>query len=85
MIFDNRKDSRGNLIPLMLSEIVKAAVESLEKYGDMPVGVETCVPGYEYNEEHSLPVSAIPVVDQPEWLSSYWRRGFTKAFIFRGV
>ena len=78
-------DEHGNLKPLMLSDLLRAATEALKEHGDMPVGIETCVPGYEYNEEHSLPVSDTPTVGNPRWMDSYWRGKFVKAFVIDGA
>lgn len=78
-------DEDRNLKPLMLSDLVKIATAALEEHGDMPVGVETLVPGYEFNEEHSLPVSDAPSVRRPRWMDSYWQGRFTKAFCIDGA
>ncbi len=80
------QDEHGNLKPLMLSELIAAAQKALSEHGDMPVGVETCVPGYEYNVEHNLPVSDLPCVEQMRWMSSYWiDRNYQKAFSISGA
>lgn len=78
-------DKDGNLKALMLSDLVRVAEKALKRYGDMPVGIETCVPGYEYNEAHSLPVSDAPTVGKPGWMNSYWIGKFDKAFVIDGA
>lgn len=78
-------DKDGNLLPLMLSDLVKIAQEILTEHGDMPVSVITCVPGYEYNEEHNLPVSDKPSMTKPKWIKSYWPGQFVGAFTIEGV
>lgn len=78
-------DEDGNLKPLMLSDLVRIATETIKEHGDMPVGVETYAPGYEYNEEHSLPVSDEPGVRHLRWMRSYWVGRFTKAFCIDGA
>ena len=75
----------GYLLPFMLSDLILAAQKALSEYGDMPIGVETCVPGYEYNEEHSLPVSDPPAVVRPSWIEEYWIGKFKLAFVLSGV
>jgi len=78
-------DEQGNLKPLMLSDLVRIATQAFKEHGDMPVGVETCVARYEYNEEHSLPVSDTPTVGHPRWMGSYWIGKFKKAFVIDGA
>ena len=78
-------DKDGNLLPMMLSELIKVAQKVFDEQGDMPVGLETCVPGYEFNEEHSLPVSGPPTVTRPRWLDSYWIGKFQRAFVLDGA
>ena len=77
-------DEHGKLLPMMLSELIIAANKALDEHGDMPVGLETCMPGYEFNEEHSLPVSGPPTVTSPRWLQSYWIGQFNRAFVLDG-
>ena len=78
-------DAEGNLKPLMLSDLVRIAQAALATHGDMPVGVETCEAGYEFNENHSMPVSDAPTVSAPRWIKSYWIGRFTKAFTLDGA
>ncbi len=78
-------DKDGNLLPFMLSDLIRIAQEQLEEHGDMPVGLETCVPGYEFNEEHSLPVSGPPIVGEPRWMKDYWPGKFQHAFVLDGA
>lgn len=80
------QDDQGNLKPLMLSELIAIAQKALATHGDMPVGVCTCVPGYDDNEEHNLPVSDPPCVEHMRWMSSYWiDRNYKKAFSISGA
>jgi hypothetical protein len=81
-------DNEGNLKPLMLSELIIAAQKAIDIHGDMIVWVETMVAGYEYNEEHSLPVSDIPEVDNRNLAkqNGYWQDNeYIKSFIIQGV
>ena len=78
-------DKEGNLLPMMLSELSKTVQEALDEHGDMPVGVETYVLGYSYNEDHRLPVSGPPEVISPSWLGSYWKGEFKQAFVLYGA
>jgi len=81
------QDEQGNLKPLMLSELILIAQKSLLEYGDMIVWVETSEAGYEFNEEHSQPVS-----DPPEVIGgniakkkSYWdNENYQNAFVISG-
>jgi len=79
------QDNDGNLTPLMLSDLIKIAQEAIKIHGDMPVGVETCVAGYDTNEEHSLPVSDTPNVTRPDWIKKYWIGKFQMAFVLDGA
>jgi hypothetical protein len=78
-------DKDGNLLPMMLSDLIKDAQATLDEYGDMPVGLETCVSGYEFNEEHSLPASGPTTVISPRWLRSHWIGKFQCAFVLDGA
>lgn len=78
-------DKDGNLLPLMVSDLIRIAQAALDEHGDVPVWVETCVPGYEFNEEHSLPVSDPPTVTSARSLSSYWPGKFSRAFVLDGA
>jgi hypothetical protein len=78
-------DKDGNLVPLMLSDLIRIAQAALTEHGDVPVWVETCVGGYEYNEEHSLPVSDPPMVTRARSLGAYWPGKFSQAFVIEGA
>lgn len=78
-------DKDGNLLPLMLSDLIRIAQAALDEHGDLPVWVETCVPRREFNEEHSLPVSDPPTVIHPLSLSSYWPEQFSLAFVLNAA
>lgn len=77
-------DKDLNLIPLMLSDLIRVAQAEFDKCGDVPVFVETCMPGYEFNEDHSFPVSDPPRVKSVSALQSYWRGKFSRAFVLDG-
>ena len=74
-------DKDGNLLPLMLSDLIRVAQAALDAHGDVPVWVETCMPGYEHNEDHSLPVSDPPTVTYARSLSGYWEGKYSQAFV----
>jgi hypothetical protein len=78
-------DKDGNLLPLMLSELIRVAQEALATHGDMPVWVETCVVGSEYNEWHRLPVSDPPEVTVAHSHNRYWPGKFPRAFVLDGA
>lgn len=78
-------DKDGNLTPLMLSDLIRIAHAALAEHGDVPVWIETCVPGYEFNEEHSVPVSDAPTVIAARSLRSYWPGQFARAFVLEGA
>jgi hypothetical protein len=50
------------MTPLRLSELIRAAQAALAEHGDVPVWVETLVPGYERNEYHRMPAGDAPRV-----------------------
>lgn len=69
----------------MLSDLKKAVDDTLQKHGDMPVGVDTYVVGYKHNDEHSFPVKTVPMVCKPPWQSWHNANGyFDKAFVLSG-
>lgn len=78
-------EADGSLKPLMLSDLIRVAQQALQEHGDMPVGVETCVIGYEYTADQSAPVSDEPTVSTPSWLDCYWIGRFKQAFVLDGV
>ena len=40
---------------LMLSELIEKAQAVMSEHGDMHVWLKTCVAGYEFNEDHTVP------------------------------
>lgn len=66
-------DAKGNLLPMMLSELIEAAQDALREHGDMLVWTEGCIPGYDDNQEYSVPVEQLRVDRQNiARRSSYW-------------
>lgn len=80
-------DKDGNLWPLMLSELIAAAQETLAKHGDMPCWVTTADHGYDDTERHSVPIGYAPRMETSgPWRDGggWWHNGYKTAFVIHG-
>lgn len=77
-------DKDGNLLPLMLSDLIRVAQAALQQHGDIPVWVQTTVAGYERDVCHSVPASDPPEVGRGRSMDRYWPGRFDRAFVIDG-
>ena len=80
-------DKDGNLVPLMLSQLIATAQAALDTHGDMICWLEASDLGYDDTIEISVPLSTAPeVVNRNVAKSrSYWLdQDFPKTFVISG-
>lgn len=73
-------DADGNLLPLMLSELIAHAQRSIAEHGDMPLWVTTQVLGYDDTVTHESPVAYDPDVVDGAISRNYWRDKYAKFY-----